>query len=136
MSAPRTKLSWLNVLLHTELATRGAAGGGRVFVRYADLLDDWSTVVVRAGEQLGLQHVTRAGPEAVEAGNRFVDPDLRRMTQTLDDLNLPPRLHELIGRKFEKGETVAHVLRLADAAEADRDTQKVLEQAVCQLLSA
>jgi DNA topoisomerase IB len=38
--------------------------------------------------------------------------------------------------RFENGETVAHVLRTADEAEADRDTQKVLEQAVCQLLSA
>ena len=38
--------------------------------------------------------------------------------------------------RFEHGETVAHVLRAADEAEADRDTQKVLEAAVCQLLSA
>jgi hypothetical protein len=38
--------------------------------------------------------------------------------------------------RFENGETVAHVLRKVDEAEADRDTQKVLEQAVCQLLSA
>ncbi len=32
--------------------------------------------------------------------------------------------------RFEDGETVAHVLRKADEAEADRDTQKVLEAAV------
>ena len=38
--------------------------------------------------------------------------------------------------RFEHGETVAHVLRTADQAEADRDAQKVLEAAVCQLLSA
>jgi DNA topoisomerase IB len=38
--------------------------------------------------------------------------------------------------KFEHGETVAPVLREADEAEADRDSQKVLEAAVCQLLSA
>jgi DNA topoisomerase IB len=43
--------------------------------------------------------------------------------------------------RFENGETVAHVLREADEAlssggMADRDTQKVLEAAVCQLLSA
>ena len=38
--------------------------------------------------------------------------------------------------RFENGETVAHVLRQADEAEADRDTQKLLEAAVCQLLSA
>ncbi|SFF72164.1 DNA topoisomerase IB [Blastococcus tunisiensis] len=43
--------------------------------------------------------------------------------------------------RFEHGETVADALRDADAAVtsgggADRDTQKVLEQAVCRLLSA
>ena len=35
--------SWLNMLLHTERATReSVADGGRVFVRYGDLLDDWT----------------------------------------------------------------------------------------------
>jgi DNA topoisomerase IB len=38
--------------------------------------------------------------------------------------------------KFEHGETVARVLREADEVDADRDSQKVLEAAVCQLLSA
>jgi DNA topoisomerase IB len=37
--------------------------------------------------------------------------------------------------RFENGETVAHVLGEADEAEADRDIQKVLESAVCRLLS-
>jgi hypothetical protein len=37
--------------------------------------------------------------------------------------------------RFENGETVAEALRRADDAEADRDSQKVLEAAVCQLLS-
>ncbi|MCF6737117.1 DNA topoisomerase IB [Blastococcus sp. KM273129] len=38
--------------------------------------------------------------------------------------------------RFEHGETVAEALQEADEADADRDTQKVLEQAVCRLLSA
>ncbi|SOD98607.1 DNA topoisomerase IB [Blastococcus haudaquaticus] len=39
--------------------------------------------------------------------------------------------------KFEHGETVREqVLERAEEAESDRDTQKLLEQAVCQLLSA
>jgi DNA topoisomerase IB len=39
--------------------------------------------------------------------------------------------------KFENGETIRqHVLERAEEADADRDTQKVLEAAVCQLLSA
>jgi len=89
--------SWLNVLLHTELATRGS---DRAFVRYGDLLSDWKSVVLPVGEQLGLEHVQHASPAAIEEGDRFVDPDLRRMTQTLDDLDLPPRLHELTDRTW------------------------------------
>jgi DNA topoisomerase IB len=38
--------------------------------------------------------------------------------------------------RFENGETVRHALQVADRAEADRDTQQVLEAAVCRLLSA
>jgi DNA topoisomerase IB len=39
--------------------------------------------------------------------------------------------------RFENGETIRqHVLERADDADADRDAQKVLEAAVCQLLSA
>ena len=37
---------------------------------------------------------------------------------------------------FENGETVVDALRAADRAEADRDAQRALEQAVCQMLSA
>ena len=38
--------------------------------------------------------------------------------------------------RFENGETVADAVRAADRAEADRDAQRTLEQAVCQMLSA
>jgi DNA topoisomerase IB len=37
---------------------------------------------------------------------------------------------------FENGETVIEALREAEQAEADRDAQRALEQAVCQMLSA
>lgn len=95
--------SWLNMLLHTERATReSVADGGRVFVRYADLLDDWTRIVMRVGEQLQLEHVMHARGEAIRTGHRFVDPSLRRMTQTLEDLGLPPRLHELTAQTWEE----------------------------------
>jgi DNA topoisomerase IB len=38
--------------------------------------------------------------------------------------------------RFEHGETVAAALQDAAAADGDRDAQRVLEQAVCQMLSA
>ncbi|GCD89727.1 sulfotransferase family protein [Nocardioides sp. LS1] len=90
--------SWLNMLLHTERATReSVADGGRSFVRYADLLDDWTKTTMQVGEQLDLQHLLHAKSEAIRDGHRFVDPGLRRVTQSLADLNLPPRLHEITG---------------------------------------
>lgn len=116
--------SWLNMLLHTERATReSVADGGRVFVRYADLLDDWTRIVMRAGEQLQLQHVLHATSEAIRDGHRFVDPSLRRMTQTLDDLGLPPRLHELVAQTWDE---------LNKLAEPGGDTPEV-HQALDQL---
>ncbi|KQQ39611.1 sulfotransferase family protein [Nocardioides sp. Leaf307] len=95
--------SWLNMLLHTERATReSVADGGRVFVRYSDLLDDWTRETMRVGEQLQLQHVLHATSEQIRDGHRFVDPGLRRVTQTLDDLALPPRLHELTAETWSE----------------------------------
>lgn len=93
--------SWLNMQLHTERATRESlagtvAGGARAFVRYGDLLDDWTRTTMAVAETLALQHVLHADSEAIRDGHRFVDPSLRRMTQSLADLGLPPRLHELV----------------------------------------
>jgi len=106
--------SWLNMLLHTERATReSVADGGRVFVRYADLLDDWTRTTMAVGDKLQLQGVLHANSEQIREGHRFVDPSLRRMAQSLDDLGLPPKLHELTA------ETWAELNKLA---EPDGDT--------------
>ncbi|WP_134765552.1 sulfotransferase family protein [Nocardioides sp. 1609] len=97
--------SWLNMLLHTERGTRvgtGTGAGARVFVRYGDLLDDWTRTTMHVGETLGLQHVLHANSEQIRDGHRFVDPSLRRMQQTLADLGLPPRLHDLVGQTWEE----------------------------------
>ena len=113
--------SWLNMLLHTERATRTAVGdpitgGGRAFVRYGDLLDDWTRAVMQVAESLDLRHVLHARSEAIRDAHRFVDPGLRRVTQSLDDLNLPPRLHELTAETWSE---------LNKLAEPDGDTPAV-----------
>ena len=91
------------MLLHTERATReSVADGGRVFVRYGDLLDDWVKTTMHVAETLELQHVLHCDSEQIRDGHRFVDPALRRMTQTLDDLELPPRLHELTAATWDE----------------------------------
>lgn len=123
LGAAHLTASWLNMLLHTERATReSVADGGRAFVRYADLLDDWTKVTMAVGEQLGLQHVMHAKSEQIRDGHRFVDPSLRRMSQSLDDLGLPPRLHELTA------DTWTELTKLADPACDTPDAHATLDQ--------
>ena len=43
-----------------------------------------------------------ADSEQIREGHRFVDPGLRRMSQTLEDLDLPPRLHELTAATWDE----------------------------------
>jgi len=120
--------SWLNMLLHTERGTRstgeGTADGAsaRVFVRYADLLEDWTRTTMHVGETLGLQHVLHANSEQIRAGHRFVDPSLRRMSQGLDDLGLPPRLRDLTH------ETWTELNKLADPGGDTPEVHATLDQ--------
>ena len=105
--------SWVNMLLHTERATRpaegnGDGGTGRVFVRYEDLLTDWVRTTMALGQALDLETIVHTRSDQIREVHRFIDPTLRRVTATLDDLGLPRRLHELTG------ETWAQLDRLAD----------------------
>lgn len=95
--------SWVNMLLHTERATRPAEGdGGRVFVRYEDLLSDWVKTTTALGHALDLQTIIHTRSDQIREVHRFIDPDLRRVTSTLDDLALPKRLHDLTGQTWEE----------------------------------
>lgn len=107
--------SWVNMLLHTEQATRSLADGSadgegraagqgevaRVFVRYGDLLAEATRTTRYVGERLQLQHVLRAGDAQLRKAEGFVDPTLRRVTVTLGDLELPGRLHGLVGETWD-----------------------------------
>jgi hypothetical protein len=84
--------AWLNVTLETEHATRGAR---RAFVRYDDLLADWSPQIRRLGTLLELPSL--AGVQAAEhpAVNEFVDPTLHRNRVQWSDLNVPARVQDM-----------------------------------------
>jgi hypothetical protein len=123
LGAAHLTASWLNMLLHTERGTRqSVADGGRVFVRYGDLLDDWVRTTMHVAETLQLQHVLHCDSEQIRDGHRFVDPGLRRMSQTLEDLGLPPRLHELTA------ETWAELNKLAEPGGDTAEVHTVLDQ--------
>ena len=78
--------AWINMMLHTERATRGQQ---RAFVRYGDLLDDWTQPVFALGEAFDLAGVKTAMAVDIAEVHRFIDPSLRRVTMTWDDIGVP-----------------------------------------------
>ena len=83
---------WTNVMLCTERATRGSA---RSFVRYHDLLADWTRTVVRVGDELDLSAIAHAGTGRMQEVHGFVDPQLHRVRAGWDDLSVPGALREV-----------------------------------------
>ena len=63
--------AWINMMLHTERATRGQQ---RAFVRYGDLLDDWTQPVFALGEAFDLAGVKTAMAVDIAEVHRFIDP--------------------------------------------------------------
>jgi hypothetical protein len=88
--------AWVNMMLNTERATRGAA---RTFVRYHDLLADWEKVIGEIQRDLGLD--LSIGQGASDQIDSFVDPGLRRVAITWEDLDLPDRLESIARRTWD-----------------------------------
>jgi hypothetical protein len=113
--------SWLNMLLGTELATRESA---RAFVRYHDLLEQWEPVTTTIGRALELPALAELTDEKRAAVDGFVDPTLRRVELTWDDLALPPRLEEMARSAWDALDALADphpdVAALTDRLDATR----------------
>jgi hypothetical protein len=90
--------AWLNVMLETERATRGAA---RVYIRYEDLLGDWRAEIARAGRTLDLPLLDDIAPERAAAVDAFVDPSLHRNRVGWDELDVPESVRGLCERVWE-----------------------------------
>ena len=71
-------------------------------MRYEDLLTDWVKTTTAMGHTLDLQTIIHTRSDQIREVHRFIDPNLRRVTATLDDLGLPPRLHDLTGQTWEE----------------------------------
>ena len=84
---------WLNQSLFTERATRESP---RTFVRYDDLLDDWTRSVASVGEALDLAVIRDAPAASIVKVHDFVDRNLRRSRATWDDFDIPDALREQI----------------------------------------
>lgn len=84
--------AWVNAAFETERSTRSL---DRAFVRYADLLADWTQPVFALGEAFDLQAVKTAMANDIAQVHKFIDPTLRRVTLTWDDVEVPASLREL-----------------------------------------
>lgn len=115
---------WLNQTLFTERATRESP---RVFVRYEDLLDDWTRILGRVGETLDLSVVRDAPAASIVSIHEFVDKGLSRSKANWEDFAIPTGLREqvdvvwdLISQLAEEDvddmETVVQELEAARAA--------------------
>ncbi|MGI8900186.1 MAG: sulfotransferase family protein [Nocardioides sp.] len=111
--------SWVNHMLHTERATRGSR---RVFVRYHDLLDDWTVPIYRLGESFELEAVRTATAKELRRVHDFIDPDLRRVRGSSDDLDLPPALRTVVE------ETWQHLDQLVDGSGDTAESHSVLDE--------
>lgn len=108
--------AWINMMLHTERATRG---GVRAFVNYDDLLTDWTVPIFRLGQELDLEAVKAATANSIRAVHQFIDPDLKRVRTTWDDVAVPARLRELAEETWSG---------LSKLAESGGDTAEVHAQ--------
>ena len=83
--ASRT-VSWLNIMLETELETRGRR---RLFVRYDDLLTDWRGQVDRAAQALRIPALADLDEATIASIDNLVDPSLHRQKVSFVDLGVP-----------------------------------------------
>lgn len=96
--ASRT-VSWLNIMLETELATRGRK---RVFVRYDDLLADWKAQVARTAAALDIPDLERLDPATVASIDAFVDPSLHRQKVSFADIGVPAQVESMTEQVWEE----------------------------------
>jgi hypothetical protein len=111
--------AWVNMMLHTERATRGSA---RAFVRYDDLLRDWTVPLFGIGQAFDLASVQTASANDIRAVHAFVDPSLRRVQLTWDDVEVPPRLREIAEESWQGLD------RLADPGGDTPDVHATLDE--------
>jgi hypothetical protein len=83
---------WVNQVLFTERATRE---GPRAFVRYQDLLDDWTGVTAHVGDALDLAVVRDAPAATIVQIHEFVDRSLSRSRSSWEDFEIPEGLRTL-----------------------------------------
>jgi hypothetical protein len=89
---------WLNTMLFTERATRDYR---RAFVRFEDLLEDWTQPIARVSAQLKVPTLVNARAREQLSADSIVDNSLHRSRATWEDLDVPKGLIYLIEQVWE-----------------------------------
>ncbi|MET1059332.1 MAG: hypothetical protein ABWX84_07030 [Nocardioides sp.] len=110
---------WVNNSLISEHETRGQR---RTFVKYLDLLEDWRPAVAKVAAELGLTYEGDLTPGVHHQVDDFIDPDLRRVRVTWDDLEIPEELQEIAQGVWEA------LIVLFDAGGQDDGASAQLDQ--------
>lgn len=92
---------WMNTMLGTEALTRGRP---RAFVRFDDLMSDWSTAIDRLAGQLDITALQSHTDDQVRAVEQLIDRSLRSATASWDGLDVPPRPRELADAVWQQVE--------------------------------
>ncbi|UYM04855.1 sulfotransferase family protein [Solicola gregarius] len=109
---------WINSSIVNERETRGAR---RTFVRYVDLLRDWRTTMKKVAVDLGLEYDSDLDDMSPHPVDEFIDPDLRRVQVTWDDVDVPAPLRELAEEVWQNLEA------LADSDGTDEGASRTLD---------
>jgi len=89
---------WLNTMLFTERATRDYR---RAFVRFEDLLEDWTQPIARVSAQLEVPTLVNARAREQLSADSIVDSSLHRSKATWEDLDVPKGLIYLTEQAWE-----------------------------------
>jgi hypothetical protein len=112
-------IGWLTMMLGTELRTRDLP---RATVRYDDLLTDWKAAMSQADATIGMGLLDAASEEQVKDAAGLVDPTLRRSSADWGELELPPRVLDLVTRTYDTYGRLVGV-----PAEQQRETRAELD---------
>ncbi len=103
---------WVNTMLFTERATRDYR---RAFVRFEDLLEDWTQPIARISAQFDIPTLVDARARDQASAASIVDPSLYRSKATWENLDVPEELVHFAEQVWED------LLSLADTEAGDVD---------------
>jgi hypothetical protein len=91
-------IGWMTMMLGIESRTRDLP---RATVRHDELLADWRSAMTQADRTIAMGLFARATDEQVADAGDLVDPKLHRSTADWAELELPPRVLDLVTRTYD-----------------------------------